>query len=405
MQTGWQIIGKAVTSLSTIIILSLISRNFGEAGTGVFTLALAYLTFFALAVDGGINAHLLPRLLKSEATYEWRRLFGLRLSLSFILILLALATALFWPIQELLFKRLVFIGATGAILGPAFFVTANAVFQSRLRYDLSVLAASVGSLLTLFFIVMAVRSGFALPNLMAGYVLGWLAMAALSLVLAQKYISNLRPIFNINYIKSIFKEAWPISAALVINVIYFRADTFILSAFRPLSEVGIYNLAYQVFQSALVLPTFIMNGYYPLMLRNLGANQGSFFISLKRALLIMFILAIMGTGAAFVLAGMIVGVLTGGVGFDGSSETLKILSFGFPAFFLSSVLMWTLVALKKYRLVVVIYGAGLIVNIALNLWLIPRYSYLAAAWVTGITEYLILVLQMIILYQYFKRSV
>ena len=58
-QTLWQILGKVVTTLSTFIILGLVARNYGEEGTGVFTLALTYLAIFYIFADFGFNAHVL----------------------------------------------------------------------------------------------------------------------------------------------------------------------------------------------------------------------------------------------------------------------------------------------------------------------------------------------------------
>ena len=61
-QTFWQLLGKAITSLATFIILGMVTRAYGEAQTGVFTLALTYLAFFYLISDFGINAHIVPHL-------------------------------------------------------------------------------------------------------------------------------------------------------------------------------------------------------------------------------------------------------------------------------------------------------------------------------------------------------
>src|SRR3989344_3068752 len=99
-QTLWQILGKVVTSLSTFVILALIARNYSEEGTGIFTLVLTYLAMFYLLSDFGFNAHALKKYQISNIKYqkeEFRKLLGTRILWSISLVILAIATLLFWP--------------------------------------------------------------------------------------------------------------------------------------------------------------------------------------------------------------------------------------------------------------------------------------------------------------------
>ncbi|MBI2600095.1 polysaccharide biosynthesis C-terminal domain-containing protein [Candidatus Daviesbacteria bacterium] len=401
-QTVWQVLGKIVTSFSTIIILGIVSRRFGEDGTGVFTLALTYLAFFTLAIDFGVNAYLMPDLLKENFTLVWRKLFGFRLGLVVLLIPLAILGGLFWPTSESLFKQLILIGSVMAIIEPAIYVSANAIFQSRFRYDLSIIGWSVAALVTLFLVYSSSQMNLGLPWIMVDYSLGWLVGCFILLLFVKKFVKNIWPIFDFNFVKNLIKNAWPISTTLILNVVYFRLDAFILSFYRSFAEVGIYNLSYSIFQAALVLPTFIMNGYYPLMLRHLLENKQKFISNLKIAIFIMSILGFGGTLITVISANWVVSLIAGGKGFVGSPEALRILSLSFPAFFASSVLMWALVSLKKYRSLLVIYLIGLIFNTVLNLFFIPIFSYQAAAWITGLSEYLILIMQVVILYKHLR---
>ncbi|MBI2021452.1 oligosaccharide flippase family protein [Candidatus Daviesbacteria bacterium] len=408
-QTFWQLLGKFITALSTILILALISRQFGETGTGIFTLALTYLAFFTIAVDFSLNAYLIPSLLKDGLLADWRKLFGLRLILAAPLIIIALAIALIGPFPPI-FKQIIIFGSLMAILEPAIFITCNAIFQIRLRYDLSVIAWSTGALVTLGLIFLQVRLGGLLSNLIWAYIAGWIVTSIFALIFVKKFIKDIKPIFDFKFIRNVLTGAWPISTTLVLNVLYFRLDAFILSQVYSFKEVGIYNLAYQFFQSGLVLPTFIMNSYFPLMVQNLSnnvllsSNKERFKSNLIKTCLIMLLISVLGLGLTYFYGGFFIELVTGGKGFIGSFKSLQILSLSFPAYFVSAVLMWAMVALKKYKTILLIYLIGLLTNFIFNLYLIPRFSYLGAAAVTGISEYLILALQITILYQYFKSK-
>ena len=404
-QTLWQILGKVVTSISTFIILGIVARNYGESGTGVFTLALTYLAIFYLLSDFGFNAHVLRKGIgfRVQGIVEWQKLLGTRLVWSAILVVLAVVTLSFWPFTTVDFTQAVIFGSL-AVVASGVFVTCNLIFQSKLRYELSVLASSLGTLVSLAVFIYLASLKVPIPFLLLAHLLGWVVIAITSLVLVKKIAtatSWLRNdgkgsisegknlfIFDLSYTINLFKQSWPIAATLALNVIYFRADAFMIAYFRSSAEVGIYNVAYSVFQTALVLPTFIMNAYYPMMLKSL---KGIKLIGLG-----LGILASLGTVMTYLLSPIITGILTGG-GFEGSSQSLQILSFGFPAYFLSALLMWMMVTKGRYKLMLAIYALGLVVNLTLNAVYIPQYSFLAASWITVISEYLILVLLVMVL--------
>lgn len=387
-QTFWQVLGKVVTSLSTFIILGLVARNYGATGTGIFTLALTYLAIFYMLADFGFNAHVLK-----ERKIEWRKLLGVRLAWSMVLIVVAVGLLPFLPFATLNFNQAVLFGCL-AIVGSGIFVTCNLIFQSKLRYDLSVLASSVGTLVSLAVFVLLVSQKFPAPFLIIGHLISWAIIAFLALILIRKFLPKIFPIFDSKYALKLFKDSWPIAATLTLNVLYFRADSFLLAYFKPISDVGIYNVAYSIFQSALVLPTFIMNSYYPVMLQSLGG--------IKRVGLGLLGLALTGTLVTLLFAPLIIKILAGG-GFNGSINSLQILSFGFPAYFLSALFMWLLIAKGKYKAMFFIYTSSAIFNIGLNIIFIPQFSYIAASWTTVISEYVILLMQVMVLWSERKK--
>lgn len=380
-QTFWQILGKVASSLSTFIILGLVARNYGEAGTGIFTLALTYLAIFYLLSDFGFNAHVLKRLQVTgdRVQKEWQKLLGTRILWSVALVILSVGTLPFWSFASPQFNQAVLSGSL-AIIASGIFVTCNLIFQKKLRYDLSVLASSIGTLISLGFFIYFASLHYPIQFLLLAHLLGWIIIAIAALFLVKGGL----PTYDIRYTINLFKDSWPVAFTLVLNVIYFRADVFILAYFKGVSDVGIYNLAYSIFQTALVLPAFIMNAYYPLMLKSVA--------EVKKVGLGLLILSVSGTFLTIIFAPFFTNLITGGRGFTGSAASLQILSLGFPAFFLSSLLMWLMVTKGRYKLMLSIYAIGLLANLVFNFLYIPLSSYMAASWITVISEYLILIL-------------
>lgn len=386
-QAFWQLLGKGVSSISTLIILGMIARNYGHRGLGEFSLALTYLAIFYLLSDFGFNAHVLKKL-SLNSNKEWNKLLGTRIIWSGTLVVLALVTLPFWPFSNPLFIKSILWGSL-AIIASGIFVSTNLIFQSRLRYDLSVIASSLGNIINLAVTFYLVLFKYPVELMLLAHFLGWLVIAFFALLLVKKF-QSLMPIFDLKYFLNLFAESWPIAATLSLNTVYFRADTFMIAYFKSVADVGTYNAAYAVFQSVLVLPTFIMNAYYPLMLNSLKGIRllGLFLIGLS----------VTGTILTLFLAPLIIPILTGS-GFGGSVQSLQTLSLGFPAYFLSSLLMWLMVSKNNYRKILVIYAVGLLINLLLNFIYIPKFSYIAASWTTVISEYIILLMQVIMLFK------
>lgn len=394
-QTLWQITGKIVISTSAFIVLGMVARIYGEAGTGIFTLAMTYLAMFHLLNDFGFNAHLLrvfSKLGRVDQSKIWRRLLGSRILWAFSLMFLAIGLLPLWRFAGPQFSLAVVLGAF-TIVGSSIFITGNLIFQSNLRYDLSIIASIFGTIIYLGIAFWLFSANYPPPYLLFAQTIGWMAIGLMSIILLQRYVNSVFPVYDYQFTLNLIKNSWPIAVTLALNVIYFRADAFILAYFRSSAEVGIYNVAYQVFQTALVLPTFIMNAYYPMMLKSL---KGIRVVGLG-----LFLLAGFGTVLTLLLAPLLIKILTGS-GFAGSSQALQILSLGFPAYFLSALLMWIMVTKGLYKKLLLVYALGLLINLALNFILIPQYTFYAASATTVISEYLILLMQGVVLF--FEQS-
>ncbi len=394
IQTFWQLLAKLISSFATLILLGIITRNFYESGTGIYTLSSTTISFIYLAIDFGINAHLVSEIIRNKNYGEWQEVLGSRVILVTLLLLIIDLMFLLIPGINELFRMSVLIGDISA-LGYSLFITSQVVFQVEGRFDLYFISSLVASLFTLALTIIIIYLTRFIPGLFIATAFSWGVAGLLSLILVKRYV-KIKPLFNINFLKSLLLNVWPISTTMVLNTIYFRADSFILSFDKSFSVVGIYNLPYQLFQSAIVLPTFIMNSFYPHLAETFYIDKVKFERYLKRLVLIMIIISVSVMAFSYFLAAFIVHLISGR-GFIPSPRILQILSFGFPAFFITSVFQWLLILLRRYKLMLLIYASGLFVNILLNVIFIPKYSYYASSWITVISEYLILFMQVLTL--------
>lgn len=351
----------------------------------------SYAALFYMAADFGFNGIVLRQAggEAGELKPRFRSLLGLRILYSLVLIFISLALLSFLPYSPIL--KLATIVTVLTILTQAVFTTANLVFQFKLRYDLSVVAAVAGSLLNLAIIYLLVQGELSLLAVAGSYVVSGGVMAIIALGLARTLIGSFSPDFNARQWGSIVLTTLPVGLTLVFNLIYFRADVFILSFFKSPSDVGIYGSAYKIFEVLLVLPVFFMNALYPYLVSTYEGNRDRFRQMVRWSIVGLTGTSVFGAALGIMLAPKLVGLIYG----DSFGETvlpLQVLLASVPIYYLSSLYMWLLILLRRQKTMALVYGMGMMLNIALNIYFVPIYSYVAAAIITGVSEAVILLL-------------
>ncbi|MBI2598804.1 flippase [Candidatus Curtissbacteria bacterium] len=404
-----QILGKGLTATATFIVTILISRALGEAGYGDFTKIAVFVGYFYTLADFGLNSIYVKIADDKNQISLLKTLLGTRLLMAIALAATAIMIGFlvpYNPVSATGFSPLVKIGiaiASLTIITQALYTTTNAMFQRKLRYDLSTIAVVFGAF--------AVLAGTFLVTLQKGGLLAftsiYVVQGVVNVTLAFLFIKKLTglvifPKFILSQAKKIISGAWPVGTALVLNLIYFRIDVFILSSVRSSAEVGVYGLAYQFFEAALTVPIFFANSIYP-PLQDLARQDFSQFKSkVKFWLLTLAGISLLLVAFLVVIANFIPVIYQGR--FTGSVLSLKVLALGMPFFFASALLWHTLIIFGKQKFLILIYGAGALFNLIANLIFIPRYGYMAASAITVISEALVLAL-LAIAYIYFSKKV
>jgi O-antigen/teichoic acid export membrane protein len=389
-----QIIGKVFTAAATFAVSFLIARMYGASGYGDFTKITTFVAVFYLFSDFGINAiylRLISRNGGGNKIAEWQVLLTTRIMISLFYIFICAAILAFLPTgANQGYTTWVKIGIllyAPSILVQALITTANAVFQEHLRYDLAAISAIAGSLVSVILIWLVTL--LYLPHIaviasVAAILAGGTVTAVAALAATGKYV-RLNLVWDMARMRRLISSSIPVGITLIFNVIYFRADSFILAFTRSTEELGIYGLAYKIFEFPLVLPVFFVNAVYPILLSRMSEG----IQTAESAKLIRKSAAILGAGSVLVTAAIwVLSPLLSLIRpeFESSITPLRILGLGMPFFFLSNLSMWIMIALKKQMALVAIYGSSMILNVAANIYLIPLYGYIAAAWITVVSE-------------------
>lgn len=387
-----QVLGKIFSGGTMLIITMMTIRHFGVEDFGKLTAILAYVAYFYLLADFGFNAIVVREAAKNkkQAPFYFSSLISLRVFVASLLVLLALLVLSILPSpynQPLVRQGILLVAIT--IFVQAILTSTNAVFQFNLRYDQSAIAVGIGSLAALVLVFLFIKRGSPLLSLVLAFTIGGLVMAITALGLAKRQLPQLSFLIEPKIFKKLFLLTLPLGLTLIFNLVYFKIDKFLIPVFRSFRELGLYETAYKVFDISLVFPVFFMNAVYPVMakIRNKTRRHQTF----KKAFLVLLSTSFLGLAIGLPAAPLIIKVIAG-QDLPLSILVLRILFCSLPIFFLSALLMWDLILRNQQKSLVLIYGIGLIVNLALNLIFIPQFGILAAAIITGITEAVVLVL-------------
>ena len=409
-----QVMGKFVTMGATLVITAFITRDLGEAGYGQFTLIMGFAALFYIIVDFGLNAVVARELVMKESLTEvyLRALLFLRVVLSLILYGVGSLALLLLPYSGLV-KIGILISLT-TILTQALATSVNAVFQARMVYHRATIAVVISSLFLLFYVLIVnqVVPGDRMLYYVLGYVVQGVILVVISFWLARKSLQRFWVLPEWKIVKSIFYASLPLGLMLLFAQVHGKSDILLLSLLPLPSRfglstdetLGIYGLAYKVFEVVLVFATFFMNAAYPILVKRFEDNWELFQRSFRSIVWFLLLVGVLGSFVVYLTAGPIINIL-GGEGFEHSVVALRLLSVGLPIFFVSSAFQWYLVAVNKQRALPVIYLIGASITVVLNLIFVPMFSYVAPAILTWVVEFLILLMMSsYVFYLWFNQS-
>jgi O-antigen/teichoic acid export membrane protein len=401
--TFYQLLSKFITMSITFALTYLISKNYGAYGYGLFAIFQSFPALFYIISDFGLNAIGALEISKNEkkGSEILSNILVLRLILSLFLMVICLILAFYlYPNEELRFG--IALGSL-IIVAQTLVATTNIVYQLKLRYDISALSNVISYIFILLGALYFINNQVSVVFLNFLYVIGTFLAFGLNFYFLKKFDIKIKLKYEGKYLSKLALLSWPLGLMFVFSQINFKADSILLSilpipnlGLTNIETTGVYALPYKIFEVMLVLPTFLMNSTYPLLLKSMQNGFDKLKNNFKKTVFFMC-----GIGAASSLV-LFVGVwffltpdlisLIFDSEFVYSRDILLILFSGIFLFFLTQPLAWFLVIIEKQRYLPFIYGFSAILNVSLNLIFIPQYSFYASSVITLVTEGVILVL-------------
>jgi O-antigen/teichoic acid export membrane protein len=384
VNTTVQLVGRTITIALTLVSFGIVTRYLGVAGFGAYSLVLTFLLLAVTIADLGMTPIGVRELARRPE--ETHRLIGNLLALRIVVAVLAAATLVGLSailqyetrVQEGL--RLVALAAIALVL----IGVPTIVFQSRLRLELAMLVEVVTSATTLILVVVATTADLGFSAVVLATVGGSVLGAASAFALASR-LTRVRPSFEGAEARRLTKASLPVGLFMILGIVHFRIDTVLLSILKPLADVGVYSVAYRFIEQVLYIPSFFVAAVFPIIASYHATGDAFLKTAIDKSFAFLVILGFPVTAALFVLAPDVVN-LVAGPEFDEAVTPLRILVLSSIFFFTNALFSSLLVIYNLERQLAVLAAVVVVGNVALNLVLIPAYSYTGAAVATVITE-------------------
>ena len=398
--TLWQVVIRIVNVLIGVFSLALVTRMLGQTGFGYYTTIFAFVQIFAILADLGLYMAMLREISASQDKVSENKIinniFTIRLVSSLVMLLLIPLVIQFFPYDGVV--------KTGAIffMGTFFFqtliTTLTAVFSKYLDMAKVAIVDLVNKILYAGFLVYLFIYGFSLSAILWGNSLTMAISFVLLLFFFKRY-GRLALAWDFTYWKIVFYRSWPLAITVVLNLLYFKADTLVLSAYRPPAEVGLYGAPYRVLEVMATFPHMFMSLILPIFTAHWIAKKSQ---ELKQSFQHNFdffsILAIAMLFSTWLVSRPLMIKLSGD-DFAASGPILDILIVATVAIFFGTLFIYMVVAIDAQRQMIKYFFYAAVIALVGYFIFIPRYSYWGAAYMTLLVEWLITIFAWRVVYK------
>lgn len=383
-----QVGSQIIVALAGVVALKVLTNSLGVKTYGIYVTILAFVTTFALLTDLGLNAITGREIAKNpQKTNEIISYnMGLRIFLCLVMIpAISLLSIAFYPNASSQLRIGILI-LSFSLFFDAIRSVALAYFTAKIRNDIAAIINSSQQLLLLGTFAVIALMGWGLFGFLCANIIISVLSSVVAFIVVRQHVPII-PRVSLSKWKGIIAMSMSLGIIQVINMMYLKADSIMLSIFKGTTEVGVYGVAYSLIIALLTLPGFIMSALIPSMSTS---TQGGIISIVEKAFQYIVILACLLVAGTFLIRYQVV-LVVADINFAAAATPFAILGLASAFSYLNNVFGFASVSLNKHHKMVYVSLLSLFLNIGLNFILIPRYSFNGAAWATVVSEFIALI--------------
>ncbi|MEH2182561.1 flippase [Nostoc sp.] len=384
--TGWLFADRILRMGASLVVGVWVARYLGVQQYGLFNYALAFVALFSpiftLGLDDVVVRHLVRQSSNKEeilGTTFWLKFLG-----GIASVLLAVSTMFFLGEHETLKIWLVTILGIAGIFRAS--DTIELWFQSQVQSKYTVIAKNTAFLLNTVIKITLILTkapllAFALVTLAE------FAMSAIGLLIVYQVKGSSLWLWRWSFAsaKTLMKESLPLIFSGFAIMIFMRIDQVMLGQMIGDSEVGVYSAAVRISEIWYFIPGAIVSSVAPAIYAAKEKSESLYYQRIGQLLSLMTCISLgIALPMSFLSDKIIIVMFGSGYAEAGAILAVHIWTSLFVFMGLATSPWFIAEGLNHVSLGKTLFGA--ILNIILNLLLIPKYAGLGAAIATIISQ-------------------
>ncbi|PWL39155.1 flippase [Flagellimonas aquimarina] len=389
--TSWLMGEKVIRLLIALTVGVMVTRYLGPQKFGILSYAQSFVGLFAAFSSLGLGDILVRELVKSKENDKvlLGTAFGLQ-TLGSGVIMLCLLTFVYFNDNEPITNKIILILGLTTFLQS--FGVITRYFNSQVKSKFGAIPGLVGVFLSAGIKLICIWQ--MAPLIYFVYIL---AFDVFFLMVGQLYFYHVagNSIFSWKFsfktAKGLLSDSWPLILSSIVISIYMKVDQIMIQEIMDNSSVGQYSAAVRLSEAWYFIPTIICSSLFPAII-NAKIKSNTLYLSRLQNLYDLMVIL----GLAIILPILIFGdwaiLLLYGEAFDQTSSVLKIHIWAGVFVFLGVANQKWFISENLQAYNIICLGLGMVTNVILNLFLIPKYGIYGAAFATLISQFVASVL-------------
>ena len=381
-----QVLNLLIKPIWILLIDAAVQEALPQEVYGNYFALFNFSLLFFIVLDLGLNSFNITEVAQdnSKIGLLTGSIIGLKiiLAVAYVLIILGVGAVLGYTSQE--FGLLLILGVIQILTSLTQFF--RSIVSSLQRFRVDGIFMVLDRILVILFVAILLWSE--IPDFkLTIHRFAYAQVLSLSLVLVsllfflRGYLSQVRISFSLASILPILKKSWPFALLVSLMGLYTYIDGVMIKSLVGDAEAGVYALGYRFYFALLMFAQVFSGVLLTLFTKNIADSALIRSISGYTARLLLF----GGLVASFITTVYSLDILTiinPGKANSDSAEVLVLLIFGFLGAVLTLVYGALLTAGKELKWLNRFAAITLLLNLILNLVLIPRYNAQGAAMAT-----------------------
>jgi len=385
VNTGWLFVPKMLRILFALFVTAWLARYLGPAEYGILNYAIAFVILVGPIMRLGLESVVVQEIVRTPG--ERDEILGSTFALRLIGGIVSMGIVVFAIARmrpgDALTMTLAAIVSFGMIFQA--YDVIDLWFQAEVQSKYAVYAKSAALIVKNLVIILLIVRRASLGVFAWAWALETiLAAIGLCVVYRARGLDIRRWHVNGARSRQLLNLGWPMILASSFAVVYLKIDQIMLGQMVGQNEVGIYSAAVKISEAWYFVPVAISTSVFPFLVQGKALGD-SVYRKRVQQLFDFLVWVSLAVAVVVTFTAHFAVVLIFGEPYARSGTILAILTWAGVFFFLREALGRWFLTENLLVFSFITNGVGAVVNVALNLVLIPRYAGVGAAIATVIS--------------------